>query len=432
MLPVNGYQKEITKQADALMDRVTYDLNRMHAEKIGKYTVLHGLYHSLSLELWQLCQNVDRQAYDKLTNKIDKIDKKLEVFKRTIEFLSLNSDAIDPRICRILGKLEKICKAHGFYGEVERERIRNRIDLCEKDLEHFSDKIECFNENTKNAILNAKELVIKSKNTLDFLLENSKIIHFNDNFNNNYNFNDCGGSKFEIREYHPPKIDIREDKIIISLQKTIEALSLGTKEGYYLAIEEIGHLNEIPFRENEHEVETKGKTLGDRIFFHLYLIHKKESPHLINPSDMNYGSTAFQTKGGCTAMEKSRAAQRVLADILVSGLEHSFRQGDMGIFTQVLDMLEGMKLDARDMPPGIKNLTHGLFGKMYKDYLKAYEQKDCNAGYDSSWVHPHDSVFHSDFGRNAFIGDAYSAVPFDFKLQVIKEFVKSIKENWGI
>lgn len=294
-----------------------------------------------------------------------------------------------------------------------------------------------INQNTLDQISLVRERIVKAKNTLDYLLGNSKIINLRTHSNDSCDLNNtgaCTSGKITITpvDHCERTIILREEPIFEYLQKTVDALSLCTEDGYFQAIEFIGKLNEIPFQENNQEIETKGKTLGDRIFFHLYLIHKKESPNKINPSDMNYGSNAFQTEGGSTAEEKFRAAQRVQVDILLSCLELSFRLNDNAVFIQVLDILESMKLDTKDVPSGLVNLTHGLFGKMYKDYFNAYEEKDFKAGYNLSWVHPHDKIFNGDFGRNAFVGDANEAVPRHFKLQVVLEFIKSVKGNWGI
>ncbi len=213
---------------------------------------------------------------------------------------------------------------------------------------------------------------------------------------------------------------------VSTLQSIISLLSNGSEEGFMEAATYIFDLNE---QKQAFPMSGDGeRSIGDRIPFHIYHIHDKEAPQKIDRSDANYGTTAFQKmeeEGGATPLEKLRAAQRVQVEVLLSTLKTAIDRGDQAIIEEILDTLEKMKLDAKDLPQGQSNLAHALFGKVYQVYLNAWE-------HDKGMVHPHDGSFKGDFGRNAFIGEVSETVPAQYKLQALEEISNSVKEAWKI
>ncbi len=110
---------------------------------------------------------------------------------------------------------------------------------------------------------------------------------------------------------------------------------------------------------------------------------------------------------GIPAEEKVRAAQRVLLAGALATLEWAVVTGDDAVLRDTLTMLEEMSIAPQDLPKGISNIAHHLFGSLHRRYLAA-------AGNDPQLGHP-------DFGRAAFRNEAGIRIDNRYKLETIKE-----------
>lgn len=95
---------------------------------------------------------------------------------------------------------------------------------------------------------------------------------------------------------------------------------------------------------------------------------------------------------------REREIQRTLVWTLLTLIRGNL--SEQSKINEYLDHLDKMKLDARDLPSGKKNLAHYLYERLYYTY-KAEAEKS-----GSGLLHPHDGVFKGDFGRVAFRGEA--------------------------
>jgi hypothetical protein len=129
----------------------------------------------------------------------------------------------------------------------------------------------------------------------------------------------------------------------------------------------------------------------------------------------------------CSAKEHARAEQRAQVITLLHDLNSSLSNGED--VAPILRSIEDIKLDPVDLPKGLaadtKDLACALFGKLYHIYLAAWEN-------NRTMVHPHDGRFHSDFGRNAFVGEARNSVPTEYKILALQDLMKSIQDAWKL
>lgn len=127
-----------------------------------------------------------------------------------------------------------------------------------------------------------------------------------------------------------------------------------------------------------------------------------------------------------TPDEKLRAAQRFLVFHVFNGIDNANKLEDQRALNEYLDILEKLTLDPKDLPEGVTNLAHQLFGKLYVYYKEDAELEG------SSLKHPHDPAYKSDFGRNAFRGDvdASSAVDRDYLQDAIRDVKIEVFAKW--
>jgi hypothetical protein len=92
----------------------------------------------------------------------------------------------------------------------------------------------------------------------------------------------------------------------------------------------------------------------------------------------------------------------------------------------VLDALEKLKLDPRDLPKGASNIAHALFGKLYELYKVDAEKPK------SALEHPHSNKFKGDFGRHGFHGTGEVPVPREYQIKALQEISAAIKASWKI
>jgi hypothetical protein len=208
--------------------------------------------------------------------------------------------------------------------------------------------------------------------------------------------------------------------IVAFHNNVVEALAQKNEEGFFEATAQIADLSlrKVLFA----MTESQPTSIGDRIFFHMYHLHRVESPQKLDGS-WDYGTKTFQESA--SPEERLRAAQRVVIELTLTGLEDAIAAQDSFTLRRYLDLLEGLNLHENDLPKGTKNIAHSLFSKLYFHYKEAAES-------NKTLVHPHDGAFKGDFGRNAFRENVKITIDPQFKLDVIKQLRNELKQTWRI
>jgi hypothetical protein len=162
--------------------------------------------------------------------------------------------------------------------------------------------------------------------------------------------------------------------------------------------------------------------IANRPCFHLYYIHKNESPQKLK-SDPNYGYTAMVETYPTNNAERTRAIKRTIAEVVLQRAEDSVHSNQHTDLLEALNILEGLQMSANDMPSEQNNLAHILFDKMYHKHVEARK-------INSTLVDPSDWKFKGDFGRNAFT--TVNGINSADKIAVIDELLLTLKNIWKI
>lgn len=113
-----------------------------------------------------------------------------------------------------------------------------------------------------------------------------------------------------------------------------------------LILESMGH--KIPFKISGNVAAL----IADRPYFHLYFIHKNESPEkLVN--DMNYGNKAMAGFYPASNEERTRAIQRTILELVLEGMEDAINFAQIDQIEGLVQLLEELfpKLNPKDLPP---------------------------------------------------------------------------------
>jgi hypothetical protein len=165
--------------------------------------------------------------------------------------------------------------------------------------------------------------------------------------------------------------------------------------------------------------------IAQRPHFHLYQIHRNESPSLLK-DDANYGSKAFEGMEGFPAShaERMRSLQRTLVEVALSGLDHAIHFGDNTGVEIFLSELDKLQLQNIDLQPRTLNLAHAIYSTFYTLHVEARRSKPL-------LIDPHHPQFNGDFSRNAF---KLSMIGIDnsVKLRAIDQVRDALKATWKI
>ncbi len=170
---------------------------------------------------------------------------------------------------------------------------------------------------------------------------------------------------------------------------------------------------------------TDSANIGKRPFFHIYQIHRNETPNQMT-SDPDYGEKAFAHADGFAAgyMQRIRALRRSVVEVCLSGLEEAIGFEDGANVINFLNVLEEVEWYPKDAPPDTKNFAHMLFGAYYNQHLEARKK-------NTSLADPNDLKFKGDFGRNAFKMSG-TGIESSIKIAAIKQVVNALKKVWKI
>ena len=92
--------------------------------------------------------------------------------------------------------------------------------------------------------------------------------------------------------------------------------------------------NKVPFKISGNDLSS----VADRPCFHLYFIHKNESPDLL-VNDMQYGNKAMAGVFPATNEERTRAVQRTIVELVLEGLENAIHFNSFTVMRESRSLL---------------------------------------------------------------------------------------------
>ena len=119
--------------------------------------------------------------------------------------------------------------------------------------------------------------------------------------------------------------------------------------------------------------------------------------------------------GEHTFADFGRALKCVRVEALLVMLQEYLKDEDHANTVSVLKVLEGIKLDSKDMPVGLDNLVHALHDKVYSFY------NDRSNGNSQNNIDPNHWKFKHRFGRIAFHGTHKESVTNELQLHGTNE-----------
>jgi hypothetical protein len=159
----------------------------------------------------------------------------------------------------------------------------------------------------------------------------------------------------------------------------------------------------------------------NRSCFHLHHIHKSE--HSEKPgADKNYGESAMKgINYFANNEERCRAFRRTMTELALKGLEEAICAAQTDTIRIMLEVLEKMPMNSKDLPESTQNLAHSLFGHMYHFHCEERKKNLTLA----------DPQSDSDFGRHAFCCPAGQVDP-GTKAQAVQKLREDLKTAWKI
>lgn len=153
----------------------------------------------------------------------------------------------------------------------------------------------------------------------------------------------------DLTSLHPDR------KILESIRMLQKTLPLLTPEGSDLelqaALEIIATLDSIGTKTPFKISGPNSLFIADRPCFHLYLIHKSESPKKVVP-DLLYGTRAFAGVYETSNSERSRAILRTIFELVLEGMEDAINFNAVEDFQELREILKGLTgFSNADLPP---------------------------------------------------------------------------------
>jgi hypothetical protein len=317
-----------------------------------------------------------------------------------------------PALATSPANLQCVCnEAHLLNARQEQERVANDGFYIELDDETLQNLLNAPGALQAFPGLNVPPLPGFGINNNDSLLQDLRNLPIF--LNGPQNFVPQAPNQLTIEEFLPP-----------GLATVVNGLSQKNEEGFFLALGGMAELTDAIKSEFPMSDNTK-RIVRERLFFHLYHIHDKESPQKVDRKDVNYGLNAFQDERS-TPEEKYRAAQRTQIELMLDMAKQMIENEDDVALRVVLGALEKRELDPRDLRKNGGNTAHYLFSKLYELY-KADAEKP-----KSTLEHPHSNKFKGDFGRNGFNGTGEVAVPRAYQIKALQELTAELKATWKI
>jgi hypothetical protein len=161
-----------------------------------------------------------------------------------------------------------------------------------------------------------------------------------------------------------------------------------------------------------------------RIGLHLWSLHKKEAPHLLQKNPNFYAFEAFIEPNVKQDPYYLRAVQRTIIEIALCGLEEAIHLNHRDCFKQCLQTLEQNGLNANDCIKEYPFVADDLFQKFYPLQQQAHQD-------NPSLVHPGAIELASHFGRIHFqLGK--NGIDTHAMLQAINQVRAELLAVWGL
>lgn len=154
-----------------------------------------------------------------------------------------------------------------------------------------------------------------------------------------------------------------------------------------------------------HHEKEKG-VARDRIYFHLYHIHDKETPQKVNRSDVYHGKHAFHTPGRATSEEKLRAVKRTTLEMLLDQAMLYCEEDEDSDFLRTFELVKSLTQDNRDIPEGMANVADAYFSRLQE-------------------LSPLTS-------STLFVKNPIYFISKEHKLQALNEIVTSLRKAWKL
>lgn len=150
--------------------------------------------------------------------------------------------------------------------------------------------------------------------------------------------------------------EVKIPRLIPELQTLIDGFSQG--------LEPVVDMNsQLLCRPIFHADPQKG-VARDRIYFHLYHLHDKETPHKVIRSDFDHGKNAFHIGGRATSEEKLRAVKRTTLEMLLDEALHATEENNNIFFLNVFELIKNLSQDKRDLPEGMASVADAYFARL--------------------------------------------------------------------
>ncbi len=203
-------------------------------------------------------------------------------------------------------------------------------------------------------------------------------------------------------------VSLEENGSSYSLKEVCTALQIMESEGH-----------KCTFRITDKKV----RLIADRPCYHLFLIHKNETPDKLI-DDPQYGNKAFGGIYPATNEERRRSVQRTIVELVLENLVDAINFGsNKDAIEKKLKILDDLKLDAKDCPQE-KNISH-LLAEFF------YETHKQNRKFDTTLIDPDDAQFNYNFGRVAFSKSMQGIEP-PIKISAIYQVRNALKTAWKV
>ncbi len=377
-------------------------------------------------ELQQLCAKVEEQARPSIQSTIEKTSTKLNFGERLANYLLEKSTSVDPRVEKIFTKIKnkplpsrmeefaswqtKLSSWHkkldqlsaegpnaATASEAEKAKslIKGNIAICEMRKEVLTDR----------PLPELEATLTKTEQGSWVTPKRPGISYYASTY------------AYTIDPISPTNMK----PFLLSFARILGALAADSQVDFFHAVESVVSVqNNLDVNQTENEI----KTILAGICDHLYCIQHKETPDKIDRKDRLWNTNALLSSKLSTSEQRMRAAQRFQVESLLKLLLLAFEREDNEQARELLEVLEKLILDPRDLPGEPKNIAHQLFGKLFCYHVDARK-------IDPSLENPYDHKFKRDFGRLAFTS-LPNACPTSFKKAAIKEVLKDLNSFWAI
>ncbi len=387
-------QEEINQLSAKVKSKSKWDITLIN---LGEHHIHLFMCGSMAKAISYLSAKLDSEALLKCTEDVSKIQAKIDFANKIIKYLLEGNTGVDPRIEKLMGKLKN--SPESFTTE-KHEKYTKQIELLAMSHPNRATQFEI-----KIAQTIMKQLILESPPIK------------------------CGSSVIEILPSSKTESqELKDLKLAVcSLNNSIKLLSTLSDEGFNKAIKDMENLDDLKFL---FPIKIQGFPAGDhnpfyRSCIHLYHIQKNETPEkIITPNHfiLAFSNLSFKT----THQQRLRAAERTQVELLTLLIEICLRYGDQAsLLPKVIEMLEELNLDAKDLPEGQKNPARFLFDTLHIVYSETRSQM-------KQLRKPSDPCFKGDFGREAMIGESSGYVSHSFKFQALEKFKTDLQHTWKI